>query len=466
MKIHAWLGGIALLVPAALLAAPDYYGAVRPVIVDKCLACHSGDGVAFPMDDAEAAFPLAPAIAAAVAARRMPPWLAESGHQHYIDDESLDAAHLQLFADWAEAGFPKGEPRPDPVPVARHDDGFVPDLSLEVLPGAAYLPNQARRDDYRCFVIEWPLEQTTYITGFRASPGNRRVAHHLVLMAAEPRFAQHFRDFAAAEDGHGYQCFGGGVPDRLGDPDVRAAFEAEFPNGVREVNRGHFWLAHWAPGMDGYHFPADTGLRIEPGAVLIAQMHYYAGFAPGESDAGSRMEFTLAEQVARPAVNFPLTDYRWLESRENQTMTIAPGERGEFEVSESLGRLVNYFARLTRVPVEEIEAMELHSANLHMHGFGASGEVVLAREGAGEEILLSIPRWDLAWQRDFTFTEPKVFSRDQLDATRLGVRCRFANPTEDVVYGGYGSDEEMCFNFSYIAVRRAAQDGHDGASAP
>jgi hypothetical protein len=462
MKTHSLLGCLALVVSASAsasasaLAAPDYYSDIRPVMVDKCLACHSSEGVSFPMEDAEAAFPLAPAIAAAVAARRMPPWLAEPGHQRYVDDESLDAAHMQLFADWAAAGFPKGEPRPDPV-VATHATTFVPDLSLEVLPGASYLPDPSRKDDYRCFLIEWPLEQTAYVTGFRALPGNRRVAHHLVLMAVEPQYAQRFRDLAAAEEGHGYQCFGGGVPDRLGQPEVRAAYEVQYPEGVRELNRGHFWLAHWAPGMDGYHFPADTGLRIEPGALLIAQMHYYAGFAPGEADAGSRMEFTVAETVARPAVNFPLTDYRWLESRDNQTMTIAPGDHADFEVGESLGRLLNYFARLTRVPADQIEAMELHSANLHMHAYGVSGEVVLAREGSNEEILLSIPRWDLAWQRDFSFSTPKLFTRDQLDGTRIGVRCRFGNPTSEVVYGGYGSDEEMCFNFSYIAIRRAGQ---------
>jgi hypothetical protein len=451
--LRLYFAGLTLAVAAPVAAAPDYYGAIRPLMVDACLGCHSASGVSFSLEDAETAYAMGPALAAAVAARRMPPWLAEPGHQSYIDDASLDPQQMQLFADWAAADFPRGEPRPDPEATAS-TAAFTPDLSLEVLAGDAYLPNQARKDDYRCFLIEWPLEQAAYVTGFRARPGNRRVAHHLVLMAVEPQYAQRFRDLDAAEDGHGYQCFGGGVPDRLGEPAVREAYEATYPDGVRELNRGHFWLAHWAPGMDGYHFPAGTGLRIEPGAVLIAQMHYYAAFAPGESDEGSRMEFTLADTVERPAVNFPLTDYRWLESRKNQTMVIAPGASADFEVSESLGRLLNYFARLTKVPADEIEGMELHSANLHMHAYGASGAIVLTEGEGPEQTLLSVPRWDLAWQRDFTFGSPKVFPREQLDATRLGVRCTFSNPTDEPVYGGYGSDEEMCFNFSYIAMRR------------
>jgi hypothetical protein len=456
---HCLFAALALAVAAPAVAAPDYYGAIRPLMVDKCLGCHSAEGVSFPMQDPEAAYHLGPALVAAVVARRMPPWLAEPGHQSYLDDASLDAAQMQLFADWAAAGYPKGDARPDPV-ASTHAAAFEPDLSLEVLAGSSYLPNQSRKDDYRCFLIEWPLERAAYITGFRALPGNRRVAHHLVLMAVEPQYAQRFRDLDAAEEGHGYQCFGGGVPDRLGDPAVRAAYEETYPEGVRELNRGHFWLAHWAPGMDGYAFPQGTGLRIEPGAVLIAQMHYYAAFAPGESDAGSRMEFTVADSVDKPAVNFPLTDYRWLESRKNDLMVVAPGASAEFEVSESLGRLVNYFARLTRVPADEIAAMELHSANLHMHAFGASGSIVLTNADGAEQTLLSVPRWDLAWQRDFTFQAPKILPREQLDATRIGLRCTFSNPTAEPVYGGYGSDEEMCFNFSYIAVQRKhAGDG-------
>jgi hypothetical protein len=33
------------------------------------------------------------------------------------------------------------------------------------------------------------------------------------------------------------------------------------------------------------------------------------------------------------------------------------------------------------------------------------------------------------------------------------VECTYENPTDEPIYGGYGSYDEMCFNFSYIAVR-------------
>jgi hypothetical protein len=163
----------------------------------------------------------------------------------------------------------------------------------------------------------------------------------------------------------------------------------------------------------------------------------------------------VADEVERPAFHLSQTRGDWLGAERNQTMVIPPESRRTFEMEDELGRLLGYIAHITQVPEERIQALEVHSANLHMHSFGHSGEITLTHDTGQVETLLSVPRWDLAWQRDFTFREPKVLARDALDDTRLGVRCTYDNPTDETVYGGYGSMEEMCFNFSYIAVREA-----------
>ena len=136
-------------------------------------------------------------------------------------------------------------------------------------------------------------------------------------------------------------------------------------------------------------------------------------------------------------------------------MVIPSGTQQTFEMEDNLGNLLGYIGFLTQVPQDRIQALEIHSANLHMHAFGHSGEITLTHDTGRVETLLSVPRWDLAWQRDFTFTAPKLIDREALEGTRLGVRCTFENDTDETVYGGYGSMEEMCFNFSYIAVREA-----------
>ena len=51
------------------------------------------------------------------------------------------------------------------------------------------------------------------------------------------------------------------------------------------------------------------------------------------------------------------------------------------------------------------------------------------------------------------FTEPKIFRGDAVDELTLTVQCTYENKTDQIVYGGTGSFDEMCFNFSYIAVQ-------------
>jgi len=445
----------ACAVSVSAMAAPDYHGDIRPLIERHCLMCHSENSISFSFANPEFTYKLGPAVVAAVSERRMPPWLAEPGHQHYVDDISLSVAEVGQFLAWADADFPLGEPMPADGAVAMAERTFHYDLAIEVLPGDSYLPRQDRADDYRCFVADWPLEEPSYITGFRADPGNLRVVHHLVLFAVQPELAERFRELQDAEEGPGYQCFGDAVPDRLAIPEQRLAYEERYPDGVAQLHRGNYWLAHWAPGMEGYSFPSGTGIPMAPGTAIVMQMHYYSVYAPGEADAGSRMEFSVSQTVDKPALNLPITRFYWNESRRNRSMVVAPGHSARYASDMDLQRLATYMARLFRLDADRVVAAEVHSANLHMHRYGASGRVTLTEPSGRKDVLLSVPRWDLNWQRDFTFVEPKIFPASQLERVRLEVECVFENPTDQEVLGGYGSDEEMCMNFSYVALQLA-----------
>jgi hypothetical protein len=446
------------LVSMSAMAGEDveFYADVMPLIAGNCITCHAQDGVSFSFEDPEETYQFRAAIASAVAEERMPPWLAESGHQEYVGDYSLNDEEKSLIAAWARAGFPKGE-----VTASRFTSPeileFQADVSFSIIPEGEYLPNQDRKDDYRCFLIDWPYEEDMYVTGFMATPGNQRVSHHLVNFVVGPEAADILRTISEEEAGQGHQCFGGPIPDSLGSKDAQAALEQRFPGAMDALYQNNFWLSHWAPGMYGEEFPDDTGILVRPGSVIVVQMHYYSAFAPGEADADTAMHFKLARHVDKPSVNLPLTNYRWLVSNRNETMTIPPGETATYEASESFDRVAGFAARALRIPPDEIDALELRSANVHMHSFGASGEASLLHASGKKETLLNIPRWDLDWQRDFLFEESKIIPKDEFERARLIVECTYANYSEETVYGGYGSDDEMCFNFSYVSVIRKGE---------
>jgi hypothetical protein len=68
------------------------------------------------------------------------------------------------------------------------------------------------------------------------------------------------------------------------------------------------------------------------------------------------------------------------------------------------------------------------------------------------ERLLTINNWDLNWQRNFTFHKPKVLPEKDLKDYKISIECEYTNPWEYPIYGGFGSNDEMCINFSFIAV--------------
>jgi hypothetical protein len=150
---------MALAVPAAV-SARDFYSDVRPMLVENCVGCHSEAGI--------------------------PPWLADKGHQEYLGDLSLSDDVIGMVAAWRDAGFPKGDARPDAIPTEVTSFAFNSDLSLDVLPGEAYPPRRDMDDDYRCFVVDWARDEPGYVTGFRAVPGNDLIAHHVVVHVVEP----------------------------------------------------------------------------------------------------------------------------------------------------------------------------------------------------------------------------------------------------------------------------------------
>ncbi len=438
----------------------EFYADVMPLIASNCITCHAEDGVSFSFENPEDTYTLRTAIASAVAEERMPPWLAESGHQAYVGDYSLSDAEKAIVAAWAAAGFPKGEPTASRFSNPEVLD-FDADLSIAVIPDGRYLPNQERKDDYRCFVIDWPYEEDMYVTGFMATPGNLRVSHHLVNFVVGPEAADILRTISEEEAGQGHQCFGGALPDSLGSKEARASLDARFPGAMDKLMKNNFWLSHWAPGMYGEEFPADTGILVRPGSVIVVQMHYYSAFAPGEADTDTTMHFKVAKHVDKPSVNLPLTNNRWLYANRNNTMTIPAGGSATFETSESFERIAGFAANALKIDPASIAALELRSANIHMHAFGASGEASLLHASGQKETLLSIPRWDLDWQRDFLFEDSKIIPRDDFERARLIVECTFENYTDELVYGGYGSDDEMCFNFSYVSVLRETESVAD-----
>jgi len=436
---------------AADVAAPDagpvvveptvtWKSDVKPVLDAYCSAgCHVAGGIApFELVTYEQAAPLATLIQSVVEAGTMPPWGAEAGHNSYRFDFSLPEATVALISDWVEQGAAAGAEDTEGVAIdlPRAELGSV-DLEIGMM--ESYAPTKAP-DDYRCFVIEWPLDKPAYVTGFEGLPGNASIVHHMVTFLIPPYQAGDVDDFEALDPAPGYPCFGGPTPTVPGydAPGLQARI-----------------LGQWAPGFGAVLLPEGTGVPVEPGTRAIFQVHYNnSAVKPPEPDL-SRVAFTLADDVEHPGVVLPWLNLLWPLSP--NTMLIPAGESGvlhEFEAGVEQAGTAQLYG------LDDLsEGVYVHSFFPHMHQLGREISLRVIRENGDDEVLVRIPAYDFSWQREYALAEAAFVGPKD----RIRLECIYDNtverrqkyglePTPIDTMWGEGTSDEMCVSTLYITA--------------
>ncbi|MCO4770660.1 MAG: monooxygenase [Deltaproteobacteria bacterium] len=412
---------------------PTYYSDAKPILDAYCVDCHTEGGVApFPYDTAEQAAESAALIAWAVADRAMPPWDADSSVRPLRYDLALSDAHIATLTEWADAGAAMGDPADEATPIAL-EKGGLDRVDVDLTLPAPYTPDPARADDYRCFPIDWPETETSWISGFVGQPDYDPVVHHIVAFVVPPSAADLVHGYDDYSDGPGYPCFGAISPtDQITDDVINTSM-----------------LGQWAPGMEGIALPDNTGVRIEPGTVMVLQMHYTTvveTLAPDQSSLGMRVEHDAPE---RDAYLVPWMNYAWYANPD--TMAIPAGESGVLHSHQAeLVGSVQTQAGGAGGTLDQ--GAVVHSVFPHMHKIGRSFALTKVSADGAEELLLSIPSWDFDWQRDYAFAEPVVFEPgDQLrsecwwDNTAEWRAEQGVTPVEPIgVTWGEGTYDEMC----------------------
>jgi len=419
-----------------------YHASARPIIEEKCVGCHQDGSIApFPLDTYEVVYEFREAIRGALADGTMPPWQPADECNQYSDDFSLDDDELSILLSWLDLDAPEGN-RDDYVAPDVAQDTFRADLTLTL--SEPYTP-KSEPDDYHCFLIEWPETEAKYVTGFRLAPDQLEMVHHVLAYIASPSDAEVFREMDREEEGPGYSCFGG-----PSSPGSQAQALARQFGG-------------WVPGVAAAPFPSGTGIPVEPGSLLIVQMHYNT-LSTGRLADQSSVQITVEEEVDRPALNFLATNPQWLQKG---GMTIPAGDSAVvYESDIPMGRFVAALGG-SQIGLGEDDPFMIHRVALHMHELGtsASVEVIRANENEngsadGDQCLLEIPDWDFHWQGSYALQEPVRVEPGDL----VRLRCHFDNSLENQAFEGGerrapqnvewgdGTRDEMCLAGVYVTA--------------
>ena len=157
-------------------STPTWHADVAPIIHASCTGCHAEGAIGgFSLTTMAEVEAWSQAVYVAIESGTMPPWLAGEDCNSYQQDFSLSADEAQTVLNWIDGDMPEG----DPLDAAQ-TEAWRPasldrvDLTLEM--PISYTPKRAP-DDYRCFVMEWPYEETVWVTGYEVVPGNHTRRH-------------------------------------------------------------------------------------------------------------------------------------------------------------------------------------------------------------------------------------------------------------------------------------------------
>ncbi|HEU0304189.1 MAG TPA: hypothetical protein VFR32_06380 [Gaiellaceae bacterium] len=477
MKLLAAAVAAALLVPLVAVAAsrgdgarvpsttPSFQRDVAPILRQKCTGCHQVGGIApFSLETAKQAKKWAPAIAAAVSARVMPPWPPGPASPGYVGEDSrqLTAQERSTIARWAKAGGQASGPGAGKLPAAKTEVRAGERLLRLGMP-SSYLPvaKGGATDDYRCFLLDPKLTEDAYLTSASIVPGARSIVHHVILFRIPATAGAAAKQADAASPGAGWSCFGGiGV--------------SGGPGGGDTLDNAP-WISAWAPGWGGSgRMPEGTGVAMPKGSLVVMQVHY--NLLNGHARDRSKAVFTLAP---------PSPDLEAIET----VLLPAPvelaclkGEKGRLcdrdaavaELGRKYGSLASFApgvllficgqnaaepkASTTSTCTRRVERpTTIRVVAGHMHLLGKSIRVELNPGTPSARVLLDIPRWDFHWQNAYQLEKPVEAKAGDI----VRVTCRFEPSrrrhgdhgipqTPRYVLWGEGTTDEMCLGLVQV----------------
>lgn len=412
--------------------APPTYATVKPFLDQKCGTCHRADGIG-PMS--LLTYPEVVLFGAqmieAVDDGTMPPWPAVDGCNTYQNDQRLSEGEIALLRRFIDDGAPEGEPIDPALSVARAalvTSSIVrPDLVIE----AADIGYQPRFDDeYRCYAVAVPTPANgddLYITGFDIVPGAPHNVHHVNVFMNPPTTGSNAVDWLGI-DGEdplaGYDC-------------------------SRERVITSFLVGAWAPGATGMLYPQGTGQLVEPGSVIVMEVHYAIG--DGVPDLSS-LVLQTAPSVERRGLGVGFWKF---DDWENGGMTIPAGaDDVTHTVDIDPGLILAAVA-----PWLSERSLEISVAALHMHQLGKRGELTVLSP-VGDTCMVKVENWDFRWQFGYEMTTPTPFF---VGEDKLHLSCTWDNtdanqrfvdgvqqPARNRNWGGRAQDE-MCIGFLFLA---------------
>jgi hypothetical protein len=337
-------------------------------------------------------------------------------------------------------------PRSTRVKPSANSEAPRPRADVTMTLPEPYQGSSAKKDDYRCFVLDPKVTSPTFMTGYLFTPDQTQVVHHALVYRQRAATRAAVDAVDASSPGSGFDCVAG-VGAGSGSGDL---------------------VAGWVPGQVPINFTEGDGFDLQPGDFLVAQIHYH--YEKSNPPDRSKLSLQLAKdptgitalqtrvlygpvELPCPAdVSGPLCD-------RNAALADARARFGPFG-----GFTADGLNRLCRTTPEQLAAQsDGHTAHTscdyrinrpgqiidvlgHMHNLGQSYRMTLNPGTPDEKILLDIPTWNFSWQLNYQpVDDVRVKQGDTIRTECTWNRDLRFDPVPRYIFFAEGTNDEMCF---------------------
>jgi hypothetical protein len=383
---------------------------IAPLVEQHCSGCHQPGGLGpFSLTSYEDLKDYGPIAVGRVRERSMPPWGAFETDEckprlHFRDDMRLSDAEIELFGKWVDTGMARGDTHRAVATSRQVVTRNIPDPTDTIAPSTPFMVPGGGPDQFRCFVVDPKITDTTFLTAANVVPGNSKVVHHVIVFADEARESLE----KAGPDGS-YECFGG--------------------PGLGRTNL----VMAWAPGVPPAEYGNDVAMMIRKDTLLVIQVHYH----PIEGEP--QEDHTHIELRRSPEMPTWFAVLQLIGNAVEPYVKLLPGPNDSTSKPEFVipANVSNHQEKMEFVlpPVFEGDAipeLKIAAVGTHMHWVGRDMRMELERgsERPGQpknECLVETPQWDFNWQRGYVYDAPIEELPTFMPGDKLKLTCSYDN---------------------------------------
>jgi hypothetical protein len=377
-------------------AAVNYAKDISRIVQNRCQECHRPGQIGpMPLLTYDDVASWAGMIQEVVRENRMPPWHADPKYGKFHNDRSLPAAERQALLAWIDAGCPRGNDADLPQPKT-----FAQGWSIGT-PDVVFEMPKEFNVPAKAPARGVPYQHFTVPTNFKED---------VWIQAAEAKpgnyaVVHHIIVFVLETQKSG----------PIGD-------------GI-----GKGMLVAYAPGDIGSVYPADSAKRVPKGATLVFQMHY----TPNGIAQSDRSKVGLVFAKSPPKYEVSTRGIA-----QKAIMLLPKKDDQKFFNDAEFKNDVLVWALMP-----------------HMHLRGKAFQFEAVYSDGKRETLLSVPRYDFAWQAAYRLERPLALPA----GTHIACTAVYDNSTNNLsnpdpnafVRWGEQTWEEMMIGFVDYSVARS-----------